>query len=104
MDVMRLVAVGVIGMGVVQQGAQPSGGGGRPGAAGVGSTGGGGTGGGEVKPARDDWAAEKLGWKMGTQAWTFKDRSAVEAVEAAWRLGLKDIEFYPGPRLRTAEP
>ncbi|MBI3817389.1 MAG: sugar phosphate isomerase/epimerase [Planctomycetes bacterium] len=50
-------------------------------------------------PARDDAAAEKLGWRLGTQAWTFRDRSAVEAIETAARLGLKYIELFPGQAL-----
>ncbi len=45
---------------------------------------------------RDDSAAEKLGWKLATQAWTFRDRAAIEAVETAERLGLRYIELYPG--------
>ena len=49
--------------------------------------------------ARDDAAAEKLGWQLGTQAWTFRDRSAFEAIETAHRLGLKYIELYPGQKL-----
>ncbi|MBK7644988.1 MAG: sugar phosphate isomerase/epimerase [Planctomycetes bacterium] len=48
------------------------------------------------KPARDDSAAEKLGWRLGVQAWTFRDRTAFEAIDTAARLGLKYIELYPG--------
>ena len=49
--------------------------------------------------ARDDAAAEKLGWRLGAQAWTFRDRSAFEAIATAHRLGLKYIELYPGQKL-----
>jgi len=56
---------------------------------------------------RDDSAAESLGWKLGLQAWTFRDRTAYEAIDAAARLGLKYIELYPGqplsPDERTSE-
>jgi len=52
------------------------------------------------KPARDDSAAEKLGWRLGTQAWTFRDRTAFEAIDTAAKLGLKYIELYPGQPLR----
>ena len=52
---------------------------------------------------RDDAAAEKLGWRLGTQAWTFRDRSAFEVVEIADRLGLKYVEFYPGQKLRKGD-
>ena len=36
---------------------------------------------------RDDAAAEKLGWRLGAQAWTFRDRTAFEAIATAHRLG-----------------
>ena len=48
---------------------------------------------------RDDAAAEKLGWRLGAQAWTFRDRSAFEAIATAHRLGLEYIELYPGQPL-----
>ena len=37
--------------------------------------------------------------KLAVQAYTFRDRSFVETVETAKRLGLKYIEAYPGQRL-----
>ena len=49
--------------------------------------------------ARDDAAAEKLGWRLGAQAWTFRDRTAFEAIATAHRLGLKYVELYPGQPL-----
>ena len=48
---------------------------------------------------RDDSAAEKLGWRLGVQAWTFRDRTCLEAIDTAARLGLKYIELYPGQAL-----
>lgn len=50
--------------------------------------------------ARDDAAAEKLGWRLGVQAWTFRDRTAFEAIDTAKKLGLEYIELYPGQPLR----
>jgi sugar phosphate isomerase/epimerase len=50
-------------------------------------------------PPRDDSAAEKLGWKLATQAWTFRDRTAFETIDTAQKLGLKYIEMYPGQAL-----
>ena len=50
-------------------------------------------------PARDDAAAEKLGWRLGTQAWTFRDRTAFEAIDIAAKLGLHYIELFPGQEL-----
>ncbi|HLQ36225.1 MAG TPA: sugar phosphate isomerase/epimerase [Planctomycetota bacterium] len=52
------------------------------------------------RPApRDDSAAEQLGWRLALQAWTFRDRTAFEAIDTAAALGLKYIELYPGQRL-----
>jgi sugar phosphate isomerase/epimerase len=48
---------------------------------------------------RDDSAAEQLGWKLSVQAWTFRDRTAFEAIDAAHALGVKYMEFYPGQPL-----
>jgi sugar phosphate isomerase/epimerase len=48
---------------------------------------------------RDDSAAERLGLELGAQAWTFRDRTAFEAIATAHRLGLKYIELYPGQAL-----
>lgn len=53
---------------------------------------------------RDDAAAERLGWKLGTQAWTFRDRTAIEAIATAQKLGLKYIEMYPGQDLGKEYP
>jgi sugar phosphate isomerase/epimerase len=55
------------------------------------------------KPARDDAAAEKLGWRLGVQAWTFRDRTAFEAIDTAAKLGLRYIELYPGQALSPDE-
>jgi sugar phosphate isomerase/epimerase len=54
---------------------------------------------GSAAVSRDDSAAEKLGWRLGVQAWTFRDRSAFEAIDTAHALGLKYIELYPGQPL-----
>ena len=53
---------------------------------------------------RDDSAAERLGWKLGLQTWTFRDRTAMEAIATAERLGLKYLEMYPGQDLGKAFP
>ncbi len=51
------------------------------------------------KRVRDDAAAEKLGWRLGVQTWTFRDRTTFEAIDTAARLGLKYIEMHPGQKL-----
>ncbi|MBA3938263.1 MAG: sugar phosphate isomerase/epimerase [Planctomycetes bacterium] len=48
---------------------------------------------------RDDKAAEKLGWMLGIQCWTFRAKSLFETIELAHELGLKYIETYPGQKL-----
>ena len=48
---------------------------------------------------RDDAAAERLGFRLAVQSWTFRDRTACEAIETAHNLGLKYIELFPGQKL-----
>jgi sugar phosphate isomerase/epimerase len=48
---------------------------------------------------RDRSGATALGWELGTQAWTFRDRSAFEAIDTAKALGLTAIELFPGQQL-----
>lgn len=56
------------------------------------------------KPARDTAAQSKLGWELGTQAWTFRDRTCFEAIETAQVLGLTCIELYGGQRMSPSSP
>ena len=57
-----------------------------------------------VRVERDRRAAETLGWRLSTQAWTFRDRTAFEVVDVAARLGLGFVEFFPGQTLRPDLP
>jgi sugar phosphate isomerase/epimerase len=43
--------------------------------------------------------AEKLGWRLGTQAWSFKNFSLFEAIDKTVSLGLKYIEAFPNQQL-----
>lgn len=43
--------------------------------------------------------AEKLGWELGFQAYTFRMFTFFEAVDRSAALGLKVIEAYPGQRV-----
>jgi len=55
-----------------------------------------------TRPARDGAkaaAGEKLGWRLGVQAYTFRRFTFYEAVEKTAALGLKYIEMYPGQRI-----
>jgi sugar phosphate isomerase/epimerase len=51
---------------------------------------------------RDDAAAERLGWRLAVQAWTFRDRTAFEAIDTARALGIRYIELFPGQKLAPA--
>ena len=48
--------------------------------------------------------AEKLGWRLGCQAWCFNDFSFYEAVDKTASLGLHYIEAFPGQKLRAGKP
>jgi sugar phosphate isomerase/epimerase len=47
-------------------------------------------------------SAEKLGWRLGCQAYTFNRFTFFEAVDKTAALGLHYIEAYPGQRLSPA--
>lgn len=50
--------------------------------------------------ARDDAAAEQLGWKLGSQAYTFRALSFFETLDKLHELGIKYVEMYPGQKLK----
>ncbi len=50
--------------------------------------------------ATDAAAAEKLGWKLGSQAYTFRALSFFETVDKLHDLGLKYVEMYPGQKIK----
>ena len=58
----------------------------------------------DPNPNRDCAAAEKLGWRLGTQAYSFNRFTFTEAVEKTASLGLKWIEIYPGQKLSKEKP
>jgi sugar phosphate isomerase/epimerase len=41
-------------------------------------------------------SAEKLGWRIGSQAYTLRDRTLLEALDALHGLGIKYVEGFPG--------
>lgn len=51
-------------------------------------------------PARDDAAAEQLGWQLGSQAYTFRAISFFETLDKLHELGIKYVEMYPGQKLK----
>src|SRR5687767_4747557 len=48
---------------------------------------------------RDIGPSKKLGWRLGTQCYTFRDRSLYETMDTAKSLGLRYLELYPGQKL-----
>lgn len=41
-------------------------------------------------------AAEKIGWRIGSQAYTLRDRTMLEALDTLYMLGLNNVEAFPG--------
>lgn len=52
----------------------------------------------------DHAALEKLGWKLGSQFYTFREYSAFETIDILKAMGLKYGELYPGQRLSPDKP
>ena len=48
--------------------------------------------------------AEKLGWRLGVQAWSFHTETFSEAVDKTASLGLRYIEAIPGQKLSPDQP
>jgi hypothetical protein len=49
-------------------------------------------------------AADRLGWRLAVQAYSFNRYTFYEAVEKTASLGLRHIEAYPGQRLSKEKP
>jgi sugar phosphate isomerase/epimerase len=49
---------------------------------------------------RDDSAAEKLGFKLSLQCWTFRNLTFFETIDQAAALGIKYLEAFPGQKLK----
>jgi sugar phosphate isomerase/epimerase len=47
--------------------------------------------------------AQKLGWRLGCQAWTFNDVSLYEAIDKTASLGLHFIEAFPNQRVSKGD-
>jgi len=55
-------------------------------------------------PSLDTSAAERLGWRLGAQAYTFRMLSFYETVDLCAGMGIRTIEMYPGQRLSPEKP
>jgi sugar phosphate isomerase/epimerase len=54
-----------------------------------------------VRAERNDAAAEKLGFKLGMQGWTYKMLTTFETLERCQKFGIKYLEIYPGQKMKT---
>jgi sugar phosphate isomerase/epimerase len=57
-----------------------------------------------AEPAIGAPNADKLGWRLGCQAWSFKDVTLFEAIDKTASLGLHYIEIFPKQSLSQAQP
>jgi hypothetical protein len=48
------------------------------------------------KPKLDEEALDKLGWRLGCQAYTFRKLTLMDTIDVLQALGIKYIELYPG--------
>jgi sugar phosphate isomerase/epimerase len=55
-------------------------------------------------PSLDAAAAERLGWRLGVQAYTFRMLSFYETVDLCAGMGIRTIEMYPGQHLSPDRP
>ena len=55
-------------------------------------------------PAKGAPNAEKIGWRLGCQAYSFNHYSFFEAVDKNASLGLRYIEMYPGQKMSKEKP
>lgn len=49
---------------------------------------------------RDDAAAEKLGFKLGIQCWTYRMLTTFETLERCKKFGIKYLEIFGGQKMR----
>ncbi len=53
-----------------------------------------------VRAQRDDSAAEKLGFKLGIQCWTYRALTTFETMERCQKFGIKYLEMFPGQKMK----
>ena len=52
----------------------------------------------------DQQALDKLGWRLGSQAYTFRKLSLFETIDLLSAMGIRYIEMYPGQRYSPTRP
>lgn len=50
---------------------------------------------------RDDSAAEKLGFQLGMQCWTYRMLTTFETMERCQKFGIKYLEMFPGQKMKA---
>ena len=53
-----------------------------------------------VRAERNDAAAEKLGFKLGMQCWTYRMLTTFETLERCQKFGIKYLEIFPGQKMK----
>ena len=53
-----------------------------------------------VRAERNDDAAEKLGFKLGMQSYTYRAVTTFEVLERCQKFGIKYLEIYPGQKMK----
>lgn len=53
-----------------------------------------------ARAARDDAAAEKLGFQLGLQCWTYRMLTTFETMERCQQFGIKYLEMFPGQKMK----
>jgi sugar phosphate isomerase/epimerase len=48
---------------------------------------------------RDDSAAEKLGFQLGMQCWTYRALTTFETIKRCQKFGIKYLEMFPGQKM-----
>ena len=49
---------------------------------------------------RNDTAAEKLGFRLSMQCWTYRNLTVFEVLERCQKFGIKNIEIFPGQKIK----
>ena len=57
-----------------------------------------------AEPAKGSPNAEKLGWRLGCQAYSFNKFTFHEAIDKTASIGLHYVEMYPGQKLSNEKP
>src|SRR5438874_6582772 len=54
-------------------------------------------------PNVDQAALDKLGWRLGCQAWTFRKLTLFETIDLLNKLGIRYVELFPGQKLQPGK-